>query len=62
MEDENRKTRDEERKREQQERKSRYVVQQIPLWDDKTDVELYLEAFEVSMTEAMQPRINGSQF
>ena len=45
-EDENRKTRDEERKREQQERKSRDIVQQIPLWDDKTDVESYLEVFE----------------
>jgi len=54
MEDKNRKTRDEERKREQQKRKSRDIVQQIPLWDDKTDVESYL-LFELSMKEAMQP-------
>ena len=54
MEDENRKTRDEERKREQQERKSRDIVQQIPLWDDKTDEESHSEVFEVSMKEAMQ--------
>ena len=52
MDDENRKTRDEERKREQQERKSRDIVQ---LWDDKTDAESYLEVFEVSIKEAMQP-------
>ena len=51
---------DEKRKREQQEQKRRDIVQQIPLTDEKTDVESYLEVFEVSMK--CNPRINGSQF
>ena len=38
-------TRLEQSSAEQQERASREIVQQIPLWDDKTDPEAFIEAF-----------------
>ena len=34
---------------------SREIVQQIPLWDDKTDPEAFIEAFVMAMTEAKRP-------
>ena len=66
IEEENRKRREEfeldlnrkredERQRERQERKSRDIIQQISLWNDKTDAESYLESFQVAMEEAKHP-------
>ena len=48
-------TRLEQSSAEQQERASREIVQQIPLWDDKTDPEAFTEAFVMAMTEAKWP-------
>ena len=48
-------TRLEQSSAEQQERASREIVQQVPLWDDKTDPEAFIEALVMAMTEAKWP-------
>lgn len=47
--------RENDREKERQDRISRDIVQQIPLWDDNTDAESYLEMFELAMQEAKLP-------
>ncbi len=47
--------RENDRVKERQDRISRDIVQQIPLWDDSTDAESYLEMFELAIEEAKQP-------
>ncbi len=47
--------RENDRIKERQDRISRDIVQQIPLWDDSTDAESYLEMFELAKEEAKQP-------
>ncbi len=47
--------RENDRVKECQDRISRDIVQQISLWDNRTDAESYLEMFELAMEEAKQP-------
>ena len=52
-------TRLEQSSAEQQERASREIVQQVSIWDDKTDPEAFIEAFVMAMMEAKWPMRNS---